>query len=169
MHLEDTSNKLRITTEAFIVCKNEILLFQRDKNSKVFPGFWSIPGGHIDFGEDALTACIREIKEETGLVVTPVDVKLKFIAFHNHLDRKETWNIYGFYVDVSVKHEIINEDEGIAKWVSLDEVEKMDLFPPVAYYLKHALNPNSGLLYSSSEWEKAQLVRVLTEVKDKDY
>lgn len=29
---------------------------------------WSLPKGHIDSGEDALTAARREIKEETGLV-----------------------------------------------------------------------------------------------------
>lgn len=169
MHLEDNPNKLRIATEVFIICKQEILLFQREPTSKVFPGYWSIPGGHIDFGEDPLTACVREIKEETGLVVTETDVKLKYISYHYHLDRKETWNIFGFFVSVIDKNDVVNSGEGIAKWVSLQDVEKTDLFPPVAYYLKRALNSGSGLLYSVSEWEKAKLVKVLSEKRDPDY
>ena len=37
------------------------------------PLFWGFPKGHIDVGEDAQTAAIREIAEETGLInMTPI-------------------------------------------------------------------------------------------------
>jgi 8-oxo-dGTP pyrophosphatase MutT (NUDIX family) len=32
-----------------------------------FDGKWRFPGGHVESGEDALTAAIRETKEEVGL------------------------------------------------------------------------------------------------------
>lgn len=35
-------------------------------------GHWDFPKGHIEEGEDALTAMIREVKEETGLNVDVV-------------------------------------------------------------------------------------------------
>jgi ADP-ribose pyrophosphatase len=34
-------------------------------------GGWAVPGGSIEDGEDGLTAAIRELKEETSLVVSP--------------------------------------------------------------------------------------------------
>lgn len=41
-------------------------------------GFLDLPKGHIEKGEHALEAAIRETREETGLVVTPVgDFKYK--------------------------------------------------------------------------------------------
>ena len=34
-------------------------------------GLWSIPGGRIEAGESDAAALVREVLEETGLVVTP--------------------------------------------------------------------------------------------------
>lgn len=36
----------------------------------VMVGFWSIPGGRVDPGEDPLTGALRELKEESGLEPT---------------------------------------------------------------------------------------------------
>jgi 8-oxo-dGTP diphosphatase len=34
-------------------------------------GLWSIPGGRIEAGESDDAALVREVREETGLIVTP--------------------------------------------------------------------------------------------------
>jgi 8-oxo-dGTP diphosphatase len=44
-------------------------------------GFWSTPGGHLDFGESPETCAAREALEETGVVVSNV----RFIALTNDL------------------------------------------------------------------------------------
>jgi 8-oxo-dGTP pyrophosphatase MutT (NUDIX family) len=38
------------------------------------PPRWLVPGGGIDAGEDTRTAALRELYEETGLVVSPEDL-----------------------------------------------------------------------------------------------
>jgi 8-oxo-dGTP diphosphatase len=47
-----------------------MLLLRRSRSLTAFPGTWDIPGGHVQEGEDLLTALKREIREETGYAVT---------------------------------------------------------------------------------------------------
>jgi 8-oxo-dGTP diphosphatase len=42
-------------------------------------GFWSTPGGHLDFGESPVAAAIRETLEEAGVGVR----ELEFVAITN--------------------------------------------------------------------------------------
>ncbi|NEI69342.1 NUDIX domain-containing protein [Rhizobium lusitanum] len=46
-----------------------VLLARRGPRRKVHPDRWSLPGGHVEHGEDAETAMRRELTEEIG--VTP--------------------------------------------------------------------------------------------------
>ena len=43
----------------------EVLLIRRGKAPRL--GEWSLPGGRIEWGETAVAAALRELKEETGV------------------------------------------------------------------------------------------------------
>jgi 8-oxo-dGTP diphosphatase len=46
---------------------NKILLVKRA--TMVFKGYWALPGGRVDAGENVKQAVMREVEEETGLHV----------------------------------------------------------------------------------------------------
>ena len=57
---------LRIGASALIFddSREKVLMTQREDNSR-----WCLPGGGMDPGESAAETCVREVLEETGLVV----------------------------------------------------------------------------------------------------
>lgn len=77
---------------AVVVKDGHILLVMRGKE----PGYgqWSIPGGAIRVGETLEKAVIREIQEETGLVVEPVC----FIGAFDRIVQDEKGQILYHYV-----------------------------------------------------------------------
>jgi len=50
------------------------LLLTRNSARGPHPGWWTLPGGGIDHGEEPRDALVREVLEETGLECTPGDV-----------------------------------------------------------------------------------------------
>lgn len=170
-HLDDLG-KVYLASECYVVKDGRVLLFKRSETAKKFPGFWIGPGGHIDADEDALTAAIREVEEETGIKVNEKDIKLKAVAFHYHLDLGEVWvsNVY-----LATIHELgdTNEgigDEGQGKWVGVKEALVMEnVFPPAKYYFEHVLNDKPGILYTNIQWVKSQLVKVNSHRVDTNY
>ncbi len=52
------------------------LVTRRDAAKKSYPLVWETPGGCAMAGEDSITAIMREIREETGVVLRPEDGRL---------------------------------------------------------------------------------------------
>ncbi|MDE2213259.1 MAG: NUDIX hydrolase [Patescibacteria group bacterium] len=56
---------------AVLTCKNYLVLLREpSKRSAGRPLFWKLPGGHVIKGESLLAAFIREVEEETGIMVS---------------------------------------------------------------------------------------------------
>ena len=62
-----SSGRTRLGSHAICLDDEGRLLLCRLAPFEVEPGAWTLPGGGVDFGEHPDTACIRELREETGL------------------------------------------------------------------------------------------------------
>lgn len=156
------------TVDVFIQYHNTMLMFKRSESKKAFPGWWAVPGGHIDEGENPLAAAIRETEEETGIRLSASGVQLKFIATHHHIDRKEQWIVFGFLAKVTQKPvQLLQTHEGTAQWIEKSALIAMEnVLPPVKYYFEHVLNDKSGIMYTYSTWKDTQLLNVQSELVD---
>ena len=102
--------------------KQEVLLTQR--NVEPFKGMWCIPGGHIEPYEDAISAVIREIKEETNLDFMPV-----FLTYLDEIfeDRKIHNVVLLFYGEATNKLVASPDEVTEAGWFPMEEALQMDL------------------------------------------
>lgn len=57
-----------------LLSKDGVVLLKRADNVRFEPGKWSSPGGHIENGESAEDAAIRELQEETGIRASKTDL-----------------------------------------------------------------------------------------------
>jgi 8-oxo-dGTP pyrophosphatase MutT (NUDIX family) len=56
---------------------NKLLLQLRSDNYR-----WGMLGGAVEFGEDIKTACVREVKEESGIIIDPT--RLRFLSIYSN-------------------------------------------------------------------------------------
>lgn len=159
-----------LSSEVVVVYQDQVLLMQRSLDSKIFPGFWLPPGGHVDATDDYLSAAIREVQEETGVTITANQIKLKVLEIHYHVDRQETYTMPIFRASLTDHQPTTGSIEGISKWIPISEALTMDnVFPPCKYYFDHILTDKPGILYTNIHWNKLQIVKVHNHHLDQDY
>lgn len=106
----------------------EALLLRTHKWS----GLWGMPGGKIKYGETAVEAFIREVKEETNLEAT----KVEFAMVQDCIEPKEFYRKAHFVLlnymcgcrsGADVR---LNDEAKEFKWLSLDDALKLPLNGP---------------------------------------
>ena len=101
------------------------LLLKRSMASKNNKGKWDLPGGKVDAAESFDDALLREVAEETGLVIS-----LKHVAGTTESELQDCIVAYIILEGnlVSGKVRLSEEHENYA-WVSRSKLPDMDLCP----------------------------------------
>jgi 8-oxo-dGTP pyrophosphatase MutT (NUDIX family) len=135
----------------------------RDADSRVLlvqqrdDGAWSTPGGAIEMDETPADAVVREVWEETGLLVTPQ----RLIAVYGgpafvvrYPNGDETQYISAmFECDVQSGHLRADDDEvQAARFWSLDEARALQLSPWLPPVLARLYAPDAPTWFEPPSW-----------------
>jgi len=105
---------------AVIVNEGRVLLVQRATEPAF--GRWSIPGGLIEVGEMLTEAVIREVREETGLTVDPVQLIELLDRIHRDGDRVRYHYVIADYLCRAVSGTVkAASDAAAVRWVERAE------------------------------------------------
>ena len=116
-----------VTADCVVMTKEErpqVLLIQRGFDP--FKGCWAFPGGFMNMDETTEQCAIRELEEETGLVVT----ELHQIGAYSKVDRDPRGRTITVAYLVLVDHPIAatgQDDAAKAQWFPIDAL------PPLAF------------------------------------
>lgn len=116
-------------------------------------------GGKLEPGEDPYTACVREVKEETGLDVPSPQLCAIFtisVRSTGHL-----WVLFLFTAD-SPGGTLVASEEGDVDWVALDRLHTLPVIADLPLILPHVLSAREVLsIRSELDTEDAASIRRL--------
>jgi 8-oxo-dGTP diphosphatase len=140
---------MKAAVHLFLIKNGKILLLRR-ANTGYEDGNYSVPAGHIDGGESASSAMIREAREEAG--ITLISEHLDVIhVMHRIKDNEE--RIDFFFSASQWQGEIVNAEPDRCddlSWFHLNELPE-NIIP----YVRSALEKSGrGLAYSEFGWSE---------------
>ena len=112
---------------ALIFDGSRILLVERAREP--LKGWWSLPGGVVEPGELLRDAVIREVHEETGLRIEPLEVAEIF----ERILRDSEGRVEYHYVLIDYVCRVLggtlsaSDDAAKARWFTLDELSDLHL------------------------------------------
>lgn len=111
-------------SSVYLIIKNanNQILLQRRQGTKLCCGFLALPAGHIDSGENAYEAAIREAKEELGITITEKNIIDTFVACRRNISSSPYYDVY-FEIDTYEGNITIMEPEKCSEllWCKLQD------------------------------------------------
>jgi 8-oxo-dGTP pyrophosphatase MutT (NUDIX family)/vacuolar-type H+-ATPase subunit E/Vma4 len=102
--------------------KDRILIIKRSKTDDWKPGWWDIPGGHMEEGEIPVEGAIRETDEESGLTVRNL-VQVETKQFPDIIKHFFATRDYDGEVYFRPNHETGEIEHDEYKWVSIEQLK----------------------------------------------
>lgn len=91
-----------------------------------YQGFWALPGGHVNAGEEARVAASRELEEETGLEVPPSALREIGVWHGVRRDPRGRYVTVLHHVEVGKRLEVQGRDDATkAEWWPVYELPRL--------------------------------------------
>ena len=141
-------NHTRTACRGIILRDNFILMSYETRTDQ-----WMIPGGGLEEGEAERACCIREVAEETGLLVQPSACALEIDEYYGNWK----WVNRYFFCEVTGETEsrLTDREKEVGmepRWIALDEM--------IAIFSNHAAYANTD------EMRRGMYLREFTALKE---
>ena len=114
---------------AIIIHEDRVLVVRRA--TEPLKGEWSVPGGMLELGEKLKDGIVREVQEETGLVVEPTEVIEVIDSIFADPDGRTRYHyvLIDYLCSVISGEALAATDVSEVRWVRASELDSLNLRP----------------------------------------
>lgn len=106
--------------------QGDYLVLRKSSSEDINPNTYDLPGGRVEFGEKLDEAVIREVKEETGLVIKPLQI---FNAWTFIKDSNFQLTGIDFIARLVEGGEKLSSEHDEVLWINSKDIQKRSDFP----------------------------------------
>lgn len=146
---------MKLATLCYVVDRQEnstLMIHRVKKENDYHHGKWNGLGGKFESGESPEECAIREIEEESGLLVK--NLKLKGIITFPMFDDKDDWYVFIFTSD-EFTGSLIDSKEGDLKWIPNEKLTDINLWEGDKFFIPWLFEDgffSAKFLYKNGEY-----------------
>ncbi|MBH8601382.1 NUDIX domain-containing protein [Thermoactinomyces sp. CICC 23799] len=115
----------KIVVSGFLHHQGKVLVIQRSLDETFLPGFFELPGGKVDFGEDPSDALKREFREEVSLDVSVIGPYRTFSYVSDEGRRHTVEIVYFVQLDSNEITLRLSPAHISYRWVNLEDLDQL--------------------------------------------
>lgn len=124
--------------------KSKILLVQRSKDLRLYPGYWNGISGFLDDNKSVEEKVYQELKEEAGITKSNIDsISRGPLLVQESKEYSKTWIVFPILVEVKTNKIKLDWEASSYKWLTLTEARKLKLLPGFAEVLETLFEKNN--------------------------
>lgn len=137
-------------TNCLIIKDREVLLLKKPRY-----GWYAMPGGKMEHGESVQESVVREVQEETGLLIkNPQLYSVATMTKASAPKPRDEWMMFTFMTDQFAGKLVEESPEGELEWIPIAEIDQIPTAPSDRFIHQFLLK-NKQHLYASFDLDES--------------
>ena len=115
----------KVNVGGFLLLDNKLLVIRRSQKESFMPGYYELPGGKVNFGEDPKDDIIREFFEESNLKIKVLDPFNTFADITENNNRHNIEIVYFVELTGNIDDLKLSDAHDDFKWITSEEVSTL--------------------------------------------
>ena len=115
----------KVNVGGFLLLDNKLLVIRRSQKESFMPGYYELPGGKVNFGEDPTDGLVREFLEESNLKIKVLDPFNTFADVTENNQRHNIEIVYFVELIGSIDELKLSDAHDDFKWITSEEVSAL--------------------------------------------